>query len=171
MMVSGFWKRLCPWGLIGSCLVTSACSSGTQTPELSALPIREVDWQFCGEADCYEGTGIVWVAPTIDTPPAEYVEPQAYLMPEFSGHTIAIESYGCFPEYAAPQELALYDLTAPIPTQPDPNADNMLGRMDKTPVEVLDVRPLSEERVQEFDAESAVPVIAMTNGTCEPENE
>ncbi len=160
-------------------LALAACGSGSEeggvvgsnTINPADLPIRDVDWRFCqeweGETNCSEGTATVWVAPDMESEPTE---PEAFLMPTTSIHTVAIRSYGCFPAYDQPQEFALYDVNAPV---------NYLfegGLRAKSqhrmiPVEILEVRPLDEARVQGINLEEQLPPIAITSNDCPTKQE
>lgn len=151
-------------------------SAGGAEPRVADLSLREVDWEFCQEGypdNCYDGTAIVWLSP--ERVSGEIVEPEATLSKEVTGYTIALKSYGCFPEYEEPQDLAYYDLTVPVLLEGE--AGNRLADAREIaaqlPVEVLDVRPLSDETVKSLTGsfeEGALPPIALTSGDCEPED-
>ena len=150
-------------------VVLAACGTGAggaNTINPADVPIRDVDWRYCqeweGETNCSEGTATVWVAPDMDS---ALTEPEAFLMPTNSFHTVAIRSYGCFPEYDQPQEFALYDVNAPVDYEFE---GGFLARTEHRmiPVEILDVRPLDEARVQGLNLEEQLPPIAITSNDC-----
>ncbi|MEM6432422.1 MAG: hypothetical protein AAF773_00975 [Cyanobacteria bacterium P01_D01_bin.115] len=149
-----------------------ACGTGTgevNTVNPTDLPLRDVDWRFCqtwqGETNCTQGTATVWVAPDMDSEP---IKPEAFLMPTNSFHTVAIRSYGCFPEYEQPQEFGLYDVNAPVDYEFEGGL-RARSQHRMIPVEILEVSPLDEARVQGIHLEGQLPPIAITSNDCPTE--
>lgn len=144
---------------------SSTITINGQEVDLASIPVREVDWKFCqtldsGEEQCMEDTSVVWVHDKKEGNGADFVEPEAFLMPAFYNHVVTIESYGCFPRYEEPQEFALYEVGGNISLEGVGVMSGQQSLYDTTrvPVEISDIRPLDAQTVKAWIGESQSPV-------------